>query len=61
MIHPRMVMTPEFGNYEQEEDCSIKDFSAILDEYYRERGWDLETGKPTAEKLKELGLEAYLD
>ena len=53
-------MTPEFGNYGQEEDCSVKDFSAMLDEFYKERGWDLETGKPTAEKLTELGLEDYI-
>ena len=29
----------------------------MLDEYYRLRGWDLETGWPTGEKLRELGLE----
>lgn len=29
----------------------------MLDEYYRLRGWDLETGWPNREKLVELGLE----
>ncbi len=29
----------------------------LLDAYYEYRGWDKETGKPTKEKLKELGLE----
>jgi len=29
----------------------------MLDEYYRLRGWDPATGWPTAEKLRELGLE----
>ncbi|MFX1308701.1 MAG: aldehyde ferredoxin oxidoreductase family protein [Promethearchaeota archaeon] len=29
----------------------------LLDAYYDYRGWDKETGKPTQEKLKELGLE----
>ena len=29
----------------------------MLDEYYRLRNWDPETGRPTAEKLKELGLD----
>jgi aldehyde:ferredoxin oxidoreductase len=29
----------------------------MLDEYYRLRGWDPETGWPTEEKLRELGLE----
>ncbi|MFA5316780.1 MAG: aldehyde ferredoxin oxidoreductase family protein, partial [Dehalococcoidales bacterium] len=28
----------------------------LLADYYRVRGWDLETGVPTPEKLKELGL-----
>ncbi|HUV53110.1 MAG TPA: aldehyde ferredoxin oxidoreductase family protein [Dehalococcoidia bacterium] len=30
---------------------------AMLDKYYELRGWDKATGKPTPEKLKELGLE----
>ena len=29
----------------------------LLDAYYDYRGWDKETGKPTKERLKELGLE----
>ncbi|MFQ6110452.1 MAG: aldehyde ferredoxin oxidoreductase C-terminal domain-containing protein, partial [Nitrospinota bacterium] len=29
----------------------------MLDEYYEHRGWDKETGIPTREKLKSLGLE----
>ena len=29
----------------------------LLDAYYDYRGWDKETGKPTKEKLKELGLD----
>ncbi len=29
----------------------------MLDEYYRLRGWDVDTGVPTPEKLKELGLD----
>jgi aldehyde:ferredoxin oxidoreductase len=29
----------------------------LKDAYYEMRGWDKETGKPTAEKLAELGLE----
>jgi aldehyde:ferredoxin oxidoreductase len=31
-----------------------------LDDYYDERGWDKESGIPTPEKLKELGLEGCL-
>lgn len=32
------------------------DMDRLLREYYEHRGWDLETGKPTEEKLIELGL-----
>jgi len=28
----------------------------MLDEYYQARGWDLHTGLPKEEKLKELGF-----
>jgi hypothetical protein len=31
-------------------------FAGLLDEYYTLRGWDVETGRPTAAKLRELGL-----
>ena len=33
------------------------DLEPMLDEYYSERGWDVRTGLPTSEKLRELGLE----
>jgi len=29
----------------------------MLDEYYRVRGWDVQSGVPTPEKLRELGLD----
>ena len=32
----------------------------MLDKYYELRGWDKATGKPTPEKLRELGLEEYI-
>lgn len=35
----------------------VVELDQMLDEYYRCRGWDLETGKPTYEKLVSLGLE----
>jgi aldehyde:ferredoxin oxidoreductase len=41
------------GNAEGE----IIDLEPMLDEYYQLRGWDPETGWPTEEKLRELGLE----
>ena len=31
-------------------------FAVLLDEYYTLRGWDVATGRPTAAKLRELGL-----
>ena len=33
-----------------------EDFEKLLDDYYDERGWDVETGTPTPNKLEELGL-----
>jgi len=35
----------------------VVNLEPLLDAYYDYRGWDKETGKPTKEKLKELGLE----
>jgi aldehyde:ferredoxin oxidoreductase len=37
---------------------SVLELEPMLDEYYRARGWDVETGLPTEEKLEELGLIA---
>ena len=36
------------------------DMGRMLDDYYEERGWDSESGVPTLEKLRELGLEDFL-
>ncbi|MDY7078359.1 MAG: aldehyde ferredoxin oxidoreductase family protein [Chloroflexota bacterium] len=41
------------GNAEGE----IVELDLMLEEYYQLRGWDPETGWPTKEKLRELGLE----
>jgi aldehyde:ferredoxin oxidoreductase len=35
---------------------SVLELEPMLDEYYRARWWDVETGLPTREKLEELGL-----
>jgi aldehyde:ferredoxin oxidoreductase len=37
---------------------SVLELEPMLDEYYCARGWDVETGLPTKEKLEELGLIA---
>ena len=34
----------------------LEKFAVLLDEYYTLRGWDVATGRPTAAKLRELGL-----
>ena len=35
----------------------VPDIQGMLIAYYQHRGWDVETGKPTREKLLKLGLE----
>ena len=40
---------------------SKDDLKLMLDEYYAARGWDVNTGVPTKEKLEELGLEYVID
>jgi aldehyde:ferredoxin oxidoreductase len=39
--------------------CPPQEFTGMLDEYYRLRGWDA-NGIPSAEKLKDLGLEEVI-
>jgi hypothetical protein len=36
-------------------------FESLKDRYYKLRGWDVETGRPTREKLEELGLKDVAD
>ena len=36
---------------------TVFELEPMIDEYYGERGWDLETGIPTTETLKRLGLD----
>jgi aldehyde:ferredoxin oxidoreductase len=57
ILPERIKQQPAFGFYEKEEQCAIKDFEGMLDEYYAARRWDIRTGMPSKEKLKELGLE----
>jgi aldehyde:ferredoxin oxidoreductase len=35
----------------------VFEMDVLLDDYYQARGWDVETGNPTQEKLDELGLK----
>jgi aldehyde:ferredoxin oxidoreductase len=47
-----MVLCDYFGSPLSKEDCE-----KLLDDYYDERGWDIETGMPTKETLVETGLK----
>lgn len=57
IIPERAIQRPLFGAYRNEERCIIKDYQGMLEEYYEARGWNLETGMPTKEKLLELELD----
>ena len=50
---PKLILTPlkEGGTL-----GNVPDFDMQLKEYYKHRSWSWLTGKPTKEKLKELGL-----
>ncbi len=41
--------------------ADAREFRALLDRYYSLRGWDRETGWPTSERLRELGLGEVAD
>ena len=60
MLPERVFSLPEFGAYQDEKNCVISDYEALLDEYYEACGWDIETGMPGISKLQELGLEGYI-
>ncbi len=57
LIPERVRKIPSFGIYKDEQRCAIQDYEGMLNEYYEARGWDLITGKPSKDKLRELGLE----
>ena len=39
----------------------LSKFEMLKDRYYRSRGWDVGTGRPTRGKLEELGLKDVAD
>ncbi|MCK5517180.1 MAG: aldehyde ferredoxin oxidoreductase family protein, partial [Desulfobulbaceae bacterium] len=59
MLPKRVLSVPEFGTYKNQPACVINDYDALLDEYYKTCGWDIETGIPTSGKIKELELDDY--
>ena len=44
-------------DYYKQKSLTRTDMEGLLDDYYQERGWNVEKGIPTREKLIELGLE----
>jgi len=56
LLHERVRKLPQFGLYQKEDRCAIKDYEGMLEEYYQARGWDSQTGIPKQKKLRELGL-----
>ena len=63
-VPPRLWFRPkptpegdkEFMDYYGRRRIDEQAFEKILDDYYDERGWNVDTGTPTADKLEELGL-----
>ncbi|PIU55646.1 MAG: hypothetical protein COS88_04020, partial [Chloroflexi bacterium CG07_land_8_20_14_0_80_51_10] len=43
-------------DYYRKQELTKDDLNAMLDEYYTERGWDVEKGIPTKELLTNLGM-----
>jgi aldehyde:ferredoxin oxidoreductase len=54
---PRRFLEEPLPNGSASSAGSVLELEPMLDEYYRARGWDPETGLPTPGKLKELGLD----
>jgi len=51
----------EMQDYYETKTLSKEDTDRILDDYYEERGWSPQTGRPTPERLQDLGLDALAD
>jgi len=60
MIPKRLQEMPTFGPSSRRE-AAITNYEGMLDEYYKTRGWDENTGIPTRKKLEELGLKEVAD
>ncbi len=57
----RLLTEPLPGGAAKGHFISKDELNQMLDEYYTERGWNIETGAPTSEKLEELGLGYVVD
>ncbi len=61
MLPERCFRLPEFGKYSSVNECAIHNYDAMLNECYEARGWDRDTGIPTKQTLRQLGLEGAFD
>ena len=57
----RLLTEPIKGGASKGHFISRDELDQMLDEYYEARGWDVETGAPSREKLEELGLGYVAD
>jgi aldehyde:ferredoxin oxidoreductase len=57
----RLLTEPLKGGASKGHFISRDELNQMLDEYYEARGWDVETGAPSCEKLEELGLGYVAD
>ena len=48
-------------NYNRTRELTRDDVEKMFDDYYDERGWDIEKGIPTRGKLEELDLKDVAD
>ncbi|MGB2983167.1 MAG: aldehyde ferredoxin oxidoreductase C-terminal domain-containing protein, partial [Candidatus Bipolaricaulia bacterium] len=53
---PRRFLKEPAGPPDSPSAGSVVELEPMLDEYYAARGWDVDSGLPTQEKLQELGL-----
>jgi len=57
----RLMTEPLAAGASKGQVISRQDLDTMLDEYYLLRGWDVETGTPSREKLTDLGLAYVAD
>ena len=58
-VSPKLLKNTHVGPAEEE---GIEPYlPAMVDEYYRLQGWDVDTGAPTPETLKRLGMGEFIE
>jgi hypothetical protein len=51
-------VNPELGERQR---LDVDRFKPVMDDYYRLRGWEVDTGWPTCDRLARLDLEGVYD